>query len=164
MCTGGGGGSRATIYMPKTDSYDRQFEMQKAAMEAQMRNNSMLMQQQLQSSLLRKQEMMDKITQMQVDKAQDPVAIDQMVDDRVETIMAAVQSLTPEPKDSEEPANRFAPNVQIGDVAREKGASRTSDVDRDRGGAKKSGKAGLRIRRNAQASGKGVGLSISSGD
>lgn len=155
MCSGGGGGGQSTIYMPKTESYDRQFEMQKAAMESQMRNNSMLMQQQLQSSLQRKQELMDKITRMQTEKAEDPVALDAMVDKRVETILAATERLKPQPQ---------APSVQIGDVAREKGASNLSDVDRHRGGAKKSGKAGLRIRRNAQASGKGVGLSISSGD
>ena len=156
MCMGGGGGGgQSTIYMPKTDDYDRQFEMQKAAMESQMRNNSMLMQQQLQSSLQRKQDLMDKITRMHNEKANDPAALDAMVDKRVETILAATERLKPQPQ---------ASGVQIGDVAREKGASNLSDVDRHRGGAKKSGKAGLRIRRNAQASGKGVGLSISSGD
>lgn len=120
-----------------------------------MRNNSMLMQQQLQSSLQRKQELMDRITMQQMQAANDPVAIDEMVDNRVQTILAATESLKPQPT---------APSVTIGDVAREKGASKMSDVDRDRGGAKKSGKAGLRIRRNSTATGKGVGLSISSGD
>ena len=155
MCFGGGKSSAATIMMPKTDDYDRQFEMQKAAMEAQMRNNSMLMQQQLQSSLQRKRDLMDKIAQMQTEKAEDPVDIGAMVDDRVQTILSASKALTPKPQ---------APNIQIGDVAREKGASNMSDVDRKHGGAKKSGKGGLRIRRNAQASGKGVGLSITTGD
>lgn len=154
MCSGGGG-SPATIYMPKTDDYDRQFDQLKTAIEAQTSNNSMIMQQQLQSSLQRKEDLMDRIIQAQVQRANDPVEIDAMVDERVNTILSATKSLMPQ---------QSASNVQIGDVAREKGASRMSDVDRDRGGAKRSGKAGLRIRRNLQATGKGVGLSISSGD
>ena len=145
MCSGGGG-SQATIYMPDTDKYNQQFEMQKAAIEAQMQNGTKLMQQQLQSSLQRKESLMEKLTMLEMKKANDPATIDAMVDQRVATMMAASKSLIPE--DS-------AQQVRIG-------ASRDSDVEGKLGGAKKSGKAGLRIRRNpSQAStGTGVGLSI----
>ena len=65
MCFGGGQKSapQSTIYMPATDDYDRQFEMQKMLLENQMKNNAMLMQQQLASALDRKRGLMDRITQ-----------------------------------------------------------------------------------------------------
>ena len=152
MCFGGGKSSAATIVMPKTDSYDRQFEMQKAAMEAQMNNNSMLMQQQLQSALKRKEDLMSRIAQSQTDKANDPAALSQMVDQRVQTIMSTAKNLNP------------SSNAQMVKMGREQGASRQSDVDRPGGGAKKTGKDGLRIRRNAPKNSAGVGLTITSGD
>ena len=152
MCFGGGKSSAATIVMPKTDDYDRQFEMQKAAMEAQMRNGAQLMQQQLQSSLQRKRDLMDRIAKMQTDKAMNPEDIGEMVDERVQTIMSAAKGLNP------------SSNAQMVKMGREKGASRESDVDRSGGGAKRSGKDGLRIRRNAPKDSAGVGLSITSGD
>ena len=53
--------------MPATDDYDRQFEMQKMLLENQMKNNAMLMQQQLASALDRKRNLMDRITQSQIE-------------------------------------------------------------------------------------------------
>ena len=151
MCFGGGQKSapQSTIYMPATDDYDRQFEMQKMLLENQMKNNAMLMQQQLASALDRKRNLMDRITQSQIEKAQAPAAVEEEAQQRIEIIQGPVQNLIPQPS---------AGDIKMG---RERGASRESDVDRQRGGAKKSGKGGLRIARNAPKSSAGVGLNIS---
>ena len=46
MCTGGG--NRGTIYQPDYNSYDKQFALQRSAIESQMNNGITAMQQQLQ--------------------------------------------------------------------------------------------------------------------
>lgn len=155
MCFGGGGqqSNPATIIMPDTNAYDDQFQMQKMLMEQQMRNNSMLMQQQLQSALDRKRDLMDRITTEKVTQAKAPEVVEEKAEERIKVIMAPAQNLVPQPQ---------AADINMG---RERGASRESDVNKKLGGAKKSGKSGLRISRNAgSASGAGVGLTISSGD
>ena len=151
MCFGGGQQSapQSTIYMPATDDYDRQFEMQKMLLENQMKNNAMLMQQQLASALDRKRDLMDRIAQSQVEKAQTPAVVEEEAQERITIIQGPAQNLVPQPQ---------AADIKMG---RERGASRDSDVDRKRGGAKKSGKGGLRIARNAPKSSAGVGLNIS---
>jgi hypothetical protein len=50
MCFGGGG-SPATIYAPDYSAYDREFALQKAAIEQSMSSNSQLMQTQLNAAL-----------------------------------------------------------------------------------------------------------------
>ena len=45
MCGGGGGGG--TIYQPDYNAYDKQFDLQRSAIESQINNSSMAMQQQL---------------------------------------------------------------------------------------------------------------------
>jgi hypothetical protein len=60
MCMGGGGGGGATITMPDTSAYDRQFNLQKAAIEQQMNSGAQLMQSQLQQSLRSKQEVLQQ--------------------------------------------------------------------------------------------------------
>lgn len=49
MCFGGG--SRATITKPDYNAYDKQFELQKEAIQSSMNNDLRLMQQELQTSL-----------------------------------------------------------------------------------------------------------------
>lgn len=151
MCFGGRQQSapQSTIYMPATDDYDRQFEMQKMLLENQMKNNAMLMQQQLASALDRKRDLMDRIAQSQVQKAQTPQVVEEEAQERITIIQGPAQNLVPQPQ---------AADIKMG---RERGASRESDVDRKRGGAKKSGKGGLRIARNTPKSSAGVGLNIS---
>ena len=151
MCFGGRqqAAPQSTIYMPATDDYDRQFEMQKMLLENQMKNNNALMQQQLASALDRKRNLMDRIAQSQIEKAQSTADISEEAMERIEIIQGPVQTLVPQPS---------AADIKMG---RERGASRDSDVDRRRGGAKKSGKGGLRIARNAPKSSAGVGLNIS---
>ena len=151
MCFGGGQQSapQSTIYMPKTDDYDRQFEMQKMLMEQQMNNQMRAMQGQLASALDRKRDLMDRIAQSQTQAAETPAVVEEEAEERIRVIMAPAQNLVPQPQ---------AANINMG---RERGASRDSDVNRDRGGAKKSGKGGLRIPRNQPKSSAGVGLNIS---
>lgn len=145
MCFGGGQQSpAATIYMPKTSEYDRQFEMQKTLLENQMNNSNALMQQQLSGTLDRQRELMEDLVQSQVQKADSAAAVGDQARERFSIIQGPAQSLVPQSQSG---------GVRVG-------ASRDSDVERRGGGAKKSGKAGLRIARNAPKSGAGVGLNI----
>ena len=54
MCFGGGG-SPATIYAPDYSAYDREFDLQKTAIEQSMNNSSRLMQSQLDAALRQQQ-------------------------------------------------------------------------------------------------------------
>lgn len=147
MCSGGS--KAATITMPDTSAYDRQFDLQKEAIMQQMNSGMDKAQFQLQSSLKRNEQLMEKLVQLEEDEANDPGSIASMVDERIATMMSISESLVPD---------KGAAGVQVG-------ASRKSDVEGALGGAKTKGKAGLRIRRRTKAptSGDGVGLSISSG-
>ena len=90
MCFGGGQQSpAATIYMPKTSEYDRQFEMQKTLLENQMSNNNALMQQQLSSTLDRQRELMDRLVQSQVQRQNQP----QLLEIRLESGSALFKAL-----------------------------------------------------------------------
>tara|TARA_A100000172_G_scaffold53519_1_gene33945 strand:+ start:2930 stop:3328 length:399 start_codon:yes stop_codon:yes gene_type:complete len=65
MCFGGG--SRATIVQPDYNAYDKQFELQKEAIQAQMNNESMLIQNRLTASLQEKQDVLQALnTQKQI--------------------------------------------------------------------------------------------------
>ena len=108
-----------------------------------------LMQQQLASALDRKRDLMDRIAQSQTQAAETPA----VVEEEAEATDPRNHGPSTEPG-----ASTPAANINMG---RERGASRDSDVNRDRGGAKKSGKGGLRIPRNQPKSSAGVGLNIS---
>ena len=54
MC--GGGGSRATITQPNYSAYNRQFDLQKSAIDQAMNSGSQLMQQQLNAAVSSKQQ------------------------------------------------------------------------------------------------------------
>jgi len=65
MCFGGG--SRATIVQPDYNAYDKQFELQKEAIQAQMNNESRLIQNRLTASLQEKQDVLQALnTQKQI--------------------------------------------------------------------------------------------------
>ena len=65
MCFGGG--SPATITKPDYNAYDKQFELQKEAIQAQLDNETMLIQNQLTASLREKQDVLQALnTQKQI--------------------------------------------------------------------------------------------------
>jgi hypothetical protein len=64
MCFGGGG-SAATITKPDYNAYDKQFQLQKDAIERSMEGNTRLVQQQLNTALKKKQSTLDQLTNTQ---------------------------------------------------------------------------------------------------
>ena len=64
MCFGGGG-SAATITKPDYNAYDKQFQLQKDAIERSMEGNTRLVQQQLNTALRQKQSTLDELTSVQ---------------------------------------------------------------------------------------------------
>ena len=64
MCFGGGG-SAATITKPDYNAYDKQFQLQKDAIERSMEGNTRLVQQQLDTALKKKQSTLDQLTNTQ---------------------------------------------------------------------------------------------------
>lgn len=64
MCFGGGG-SAATITKPDYNAYDKQFQLQKDAIERSMEGNTKLVQQQLNTALRQKQSTLDELTSVQ---------------------------------------------------------------------------------------------------
>ena len=65
MCFGGG--SPGTITKPDYNAYDKQFDLQKEAIQAQMNNETMLIQNQLTASLREKQDVLQALnTQKQI--------------------------------------------------------------------------------------------------
>ena len=144
--------------MPDTDRYDDRLEAQMRAIREQMDNQQKMLQQQLQSSLQRNQEMMQRLAMNKIAQANSPAAIDAAVAKRFDTIRGPVESLVPERS-----AQTVISGAQFTQGAREKGASRDSDVKR--GGAKKPGKDGLRIKlttpkTSSNVFGQGAGLNI----
>lgn len=128
MCMGGG--SRATITKPDYNAYDKQFELQRAAIESSMNNNTRLMQGELQAALAEQQSQRKEI-----------------LDDRLLAVENANQEAmrltqligTPPPEQ-----NAQAPDIGI----------------RERGINTRKGKASLRIGKSAKSSAKGTGLNI----
>ncbi len=132
MC-GGGGGERATIYQPDYNAYDKQFDLQRAAIESQMNNGVMAMQQQLQSALQSQNSVRSEIAQAKTAKAEDASALNEEAM-RLSTLIGA-----PPPEKSAQ-----APEI---------GA-------RDRGIKTTKGRKTLRIGRTANSSSQGTGLNI----
>lgn len=134
MCMGGGGGNQATITMPDTSAYDRQFQMQKAAIDSQMNNSSMLIQQQLQGVLREQNTLRADIADAKAAKAESQAAL-------------------------EEEAQRLS--VLIGTPPPEPVAQAPKVGSRERNVNTRKGKSALRIgRRVANSSGQGTGLNI----
>ena len=134
MCMGGGGGSPATITMPDTSAYDRQFELQKAAIDSQMNNSSMLMQQQLQGVLREQNTLRADIADAKAAKAENQAALEE----EAERLSVLVGAPPPEP-------TAKAPKIGT----------------RERNVNTRKGKSSLRIgRKVASSSGQGTGLNI----
>ena len=64
MCFGGGG-SAATITKPDYNAYDKQFQLQKDAIERSLEGNTRLVQQQLTNALSKKQSTLEQLTNTQ---------------------------------------------------------------------------------------------------
>lgn len=133
MCMGGGG-SRATITMPDTGAYDRQFQLQKSAIESQMNSSAMVMQQQLQGSLRKKEDLLSQISEAKTKQANSEQAASEQA-----LRMSALIGAPPPEKSAEAPV--------VG--------------SRDRGLTTKKGKSALRISRPvSDRNGQGSGLNI----
>ena len=129
MCMGGGG-NRATITKPDYSAYDKQFQLQKDAIDSAMSSSTRLMQGELQAALKDQQTQRQKILDdriMAVDNANEEAR-------RLTTLIG-----TPPPE-----ANAQAPDI---------GA-------RERGINTRKGKSSLRIGRTAKKTAKGAGLNI----
>ena len=133
MC-GGGGPKPATIMMPDTGAYDKQFEMQKAAIDSQMNNSASAMQAQLNKTLRDQNQLRQDIRDAQVMKA-----------DKQEAL--------------EDEARRMS--VLMGPPPPEPTAQAPTVGSRDRKQNTRKGKGSLRIGRTvASSSGQGTGLNI----
>lgn len=131
MC--GGGGQRATIYQPDYNAYNKQFDLQRAAIESQMNNGTTLMQQQLQSALREQNTVRADIAEEKVAAANDSTALNEEAM-RLSTLIGAP------------PPEKSAQAPEVG--ARERGLKTTK------------GRKALRIGRTANSSGQGTGLNI----
>ena len=132
MCFGGGGGG--TITKPDYRAYDQQFELQKAAIDSQMQNASMAMQEQLNASLKEQTAVREDIRDFQVARAEDNARLEEEAQ-RLSVLMG-----TPPPE----------PTAQAPVI----GA-------RDRKINTKKGKSALRIgQKVATSTGQGTGLNI----
>jgi len=131
MC--GGGSSPGTIYQPDYNAYDKQFALQRSAIESQMNNSTMAVQQQLQSALRTQQSVQTQISEDKIAAANDSAALNEEAM-RLSTLIG-----TPPPEKSAQ-----APKV---------GA-------RERGLDSRKGRKSLRIGRTATSSSQGTGLNI----
>ena len=129
MCFGGGG-SRATITKPDYNAYNKQFELQKAAIESSMNSGTRAMQSQLEGALAaqqrQRQEILDDRQRAVENANQEAMRLTQLIG-------------TPPPEQ-----NAQAPDIGI----------------RERGINTRKGKSSLRIGRSAKSSAKGIGLNI----
>jgi len=125
-----GGGNRATITKPDYNAYDKQFELQRAAIESSMNNSTRMMQGELQTALKEQQ-----------------VQRQEILDDR----MLAVEN-------ANEEARRLA--TLIGTPPPEANAQAPDIGARERGVNTRKGKSSLRIGRTANSSARGTGLNI----
>ena len=137
MC-GGGSPAPATIVMPNTQAYDREFDLQRAAIEQQMQGQAQLLQSQRQQSMKSKEDLLQQIKDFKVEEAQSAERLDEQAQ-RMSVLIGS-----PPPEESAK-----APLV-----GPERNASET-------GSTKRKGKSQLRIgRTTATTSGKGAGLNI----
>lgn len=131
MCFGGGGGG--TITKPDYNAYDKQFQLQKSAIDSQINNASLAMQQELTGALKAQQTVREEILADRTEAAENNARVSEEAF-RLSTLMG-----TPPPE-------KTAQSPTIG--------------ARDRGIATKKGKESLRIRKTASSMGQGAGLNI----
>lgn len=131
MC--GGSPSRATIIQPDYNAYDKQFALQRSAIESQVNNGTTLMQQQLQGALQAQNTVRSTIAEERVAAASDASALNEEAM-RLSTLIGA-----PPPEESAQ-----APEVG----------------SRARGVKTTKGRKALRIGLTANSSSQGTGLNI----
>jgi hypothetical protein len=131
MCGGGGGGG--TIYQPDYNAYDKQFELQRSAIEQQMNNGTIAMQQQLQSALREQQSVQSRISEDKTAAAEDASLLN-------------------------EEAMRLS--TLIGAPPPEKTAQAPTVGSRERGLDSRKGRKALRIGKTAKSNSQGTGLNI----
>ena len=131
MCGGGGGGG--TIYQPDYNAYDKQFNLQRSAIESQMSNSSMAMQEQLESALRAQTTVRQEISDAKTARAEDAFAMNE------EALRLSTLIGTPPPE-------KTAQGPEIG--SRERGLETTK------------GRKALRIGRTANSTSQGTGLNI----
>lgn len=132
MCMGGGG-ERATIYQPDYNAYDKQFDLQRAAIDSQMNSSTMSIQQQLNSALQSQASVRQEIADSRTAKAEDASALNEEAM-RLSTLIGAP------------PPEKSAQAPEIG--------SRDRDIKTTKG------RKALRIGRTANSSSQGTGLNI----
>ena len=135
MCGGGRRSQpRATIEVPDYGAYDRQFDLQKDAIQRSMNGGTQLLQNELQGILRKTTDVKEKLADIEEEEAVNQAALEEKAT-RLSLLMG-----TPPPE----------PNAQAPEI----GAK-----DRDLNVRK--GKKSLRIRQStAQSSAKGTGLNI----
>lgn len=143
MCSGGSKPQAATIYMPDTNSYDRQFERQQSLLQQQFDNENLALQGQLKSSQQKIQDLMAEYSGWKEDQADSKEAVEAEIAERNRVLLSTAQNLVPQ---------QGAQGVRVG-------ASRESD-SKKYGGAKKSGKSGLRIQRTPDKAKAGAGTGL----
>ena len=131
MC--GGGGSPGTIYKPDYNAYDKQFELQRSAIESQINNGTTLMQQELQGALRAQSAVRSEISEDKIAAANDASALNEEAM-RLSTLIGAP------------PPEKTAQAPKVG--ARERGLDSST------------GRKTLRIGRTATSSSQGTGLNI----
>ena len=140
MCGGGGPRIRrekapaATINVPDYGAYDKQFELQKAAIDAQIQGSATKLQDELNASFRSQTKIKEELAELAAQKAKDEEAL-------------------------QEKAARLS--VLMGPPPPEKTASAPEIGVRDRDIKTRKGKKALRIgRKVARQSGQGTGLNI----
>lgn len=131
MC--GGGSSPGTIYQPDYNAYDKQFALQRSAIESQMNNSTMAVQQQLQSALRTQQSVQTQISEDKIAAANDSAALNEEAM-RLSTLIGAP------------PPEKTAQGPTVG--------------SRERGLDSRKGRKTLRIGKTANSSSQGTGLNI----
>ena len=128
MC--GGGGSRATIEVPQTDSYDDQLDLQIAAMQQAQNSTSVIKQGELNSALAAQQQVLTEARDFRIEQAND-----------VRANAARMANLIGAP-----PPDKTAQAPVVG-------------RDRNKSQGKAKGKNSLKVRKSKSTSqGKGTGL------
>jgi outer membrane protein TolC len=134
MCGGGRSAPRAQIEVPDYRAYDRQFDLQKDAIERGMNSGTQALQAELQGVLRETTGLKEKLLGLEEQEATNQAALEEKAT-RLSLLMG-----TPPPE----------PNAQAPEI----GA-------KDRGLDVRKGKKSLRIRQaSAQSSAKGTGLNI----
>jgi hypothetical protein len=142
--------------MPDTRAYDREFELQKAAMDQQISGQSQLMQMQLNSAFQRKQDLLGQIRDMKL--AQADASRDALM--KSQTKAQEGQLVVLKEELAMEKARQMS--VLVGAPPPEKSASApVISPERKNTETARKGKTSLRIDRpTATSSARGVGLSI----